>query len=88
MKARPYEGDTDKRSIAYSRVDVIKLDTKCLFAGKLERIREWEEKPHSHPFCEILFVLSGEGTVEDAENSDTKPTYILKNIRELYDRIK
>ena len=63
MKARPYEGDTDKRSIAYSRVDVIKLDTKCLFAGKLERIREWEEKPHSHPFCEILFVLSGEGEV-------------------------
>ena len=87
MKARPYEGDTDKRSIAYSRVDVIKLDTKCLFAGKLERIREWEEKPHSHPFCEILFVLSGEGTMQDAE-CDTPPTYIMKNIREVYNNIK
>ena len=37
---------------------------------------------------DTVFVLSGEGTVEDAENSDTKPTYILKNVRELYEKIK
>lgn len=37
---------------------------------------------------DTVFVLSGEGTVEDAENSDTKPTYILDNVRELYERIK
>ena len=37
---------------------------------------------------DTVFVLSGEGTVADAESSDTKPTYILNNIRELYDRIK
>lgn len=36
---------------------------------------------------DTVFVLSGEGTLEDAENSDTKPTYIMKNIRELCDRI-
>ena len=36
---------------------------------------------------DTVFVLSGEGTVADAENSDTKPTYILKNIRELYNLI-
>lgn len=42
-------------------MDVIKLDTKCLYAGKLERIKEWHEKSHAHPFCEILFVLSGKG---------------------------
>ena len=36
---------------------------------------------------DTVFVLSGEGTVADAENSDTKPTYILKNIRELCDLI-
>jgi len=36
---------------------------------------------------DTVFVLSGEGTLADAENSDTKPTYILKNIRELYNRI-
>ena len=36
---------------------------------------------------DTVFVLSGEGTMEDAENTDTKPTYILDNIRELYNRI-
>ena len=36
---------------------------------------------------DTVFVLSGEGTMEDAENTDTKPTYILENIRELYNRI-
>ena len=37
---------------------------------------------------DTVFVLSGEGTVADAESSDTKPTYILKNVRELYEKIK
>lgn len=49
------------RIIAYSKTDVIKLDTKCLYAGKLEKIKQWREKPHEHPFCEIMFVLSGSG---------------------------
>lgn len=56
----------DKKKTAYSKIDAIKLDTKCLYAGKLERIRQWKEKTHAHPFCEILFVLAGHGetTVE------------------------
>ena len=37
---------------------------------------------------DTVFVLSGEGTMADAENTDTKPTYILKNVRELYEKIK
>ncbi len=52
---------TDKRQVGYTRADVIKLDTKCLYAGKLERIKKWSEKTHKHPFCEILFVFSGSG---------------------------
>ena len=36
---------------------------------------------------DTVLVLSGEGTVEDAENTDKKPTYIMKNIRELCDKI-
>ena len=36
---------------------------------------------------DTILVLSGEGTVKDADESDTKPTYILENIREIYDRI-
>ena len=36
---------------------------------------------------DTVFVLSGEGTLAEAENSDTKPTYIMKNIKELYENI-
>ena len=58
----------DKRKTAYSKIDVVKLDTKCLYAGKLERVKQWKEKKHEHPFCEILFVLAGHGeTVVDAD---------------------
>ena len=37
---------------------------------------------------DTIFVLSGEGTIADAENTDTKPTYIMQNIREVYNTIK
>jgi HAD superfamily hydrolase (TIGR01457 family) len=37
---------------------------------------------------DTVFVLSGEGTVKDVEASETKPTYIIENIREIYNRIK
>ena len=36
---------------------------------------------------DTVFVLSGEGTLKDVENADTKPTYIMENIRELYNNI-
>ena len=36
---------------------------------------------------DTILVLSGEGTAKDAEESDTKPTYIFKNIREVYRNI-
>ena len=36
---------------------------------------------------DTVFVLSGEGTREDAENSETKPTYIMENIREICNNI-
>lgn len=37
---------------------------------------------------DTIFVLSGEGTMADAENSDTPPTYIFKGIREVFNEIK
>ena len=36
---------------------------------------------------DTIFVLSGEGTLKDVEESDVKPTYIIENIREVYNRI-
>ncbi len=37
---------------------------------------------------DTVLVLSGEGTIADAENTDTKPTYIFENINELYKKIR
>lgn len=31
-----------------------------------------------------VFVLSGEGTMEDVEVSEAKPEFIYKNVREVY----
>ncbi len=36
---------------------------------------------------DTVFVLSGEGTLDDLKTSSVKPTYIMKNIRELYENI-
>lgn len=36
---------------------------------------------------DTVFVLSGEGTMADLEESDAKPTYIRNNIRELYEEL-
>lgn len=36
---------------------------------------------------DTIFVLSGEGTLADAEGSNTPPTYIYKNIREIYNNL-
>ena len=37
---------------------------------------------------DTIFVLSGEGTLADLEKSDVKPTYVMQNIREVYNKIK
>ena len=36
---------------------------------------------------DTLFVLSGEGTLKDLEDSPEKPTHVMKNIRELYEEL-
>ena len=69
MKEQSFEQIGAPKKIAYSKIDVIKLDTKCLYAGKLERIKQWKEKAHAHPFCEILFILSGQGETKAGDKS-------------------
>lgn len=36
---------------------------------------------------DTVFVLSGEGTLKDLEESDVKPTYVMQNIREVYNNL-
>ena len=35
-----------------------------------------------------IFVLSGEGTLEDLEKSDVKPEFVYKNIREVLNSLQ
>lgn len=72
---------TENRKVTYTGSDVIKLDTKCLYAGKLERIKKWNEKSHEHPFCEIMFVFSGSGktVIEGKAYPITKGDIIIYN---------
>lgn len=35
-----------------------------------------------------VFVLSGEGTLDDLEKSEVKPDFVYNNIKEIYDEIK
>ncbi|MBQ8321252.1 MAG: HAD-IIA family hydrolase [Clostridia bacterium] len=37
---------------------------------------------------DTIFVLSGEGTLDDLKSSEVKPTYVMQNIREVYNKIK
>ena len=34
-----------------------------------------------------IFVLSGEGTLDDLEKSEVKPTFVYENIREIYEKL-
>ena len=36
---------------------------------------------------DTVFVLTGEGTLDDAKNTDTKPTYIFNSIKDVYNII-
>jgi len=37
---------------------------------------------------DTVFVLSGEGTMKNVEESDFKPTYIKENVKQVYDEMK
>lgn len=69
------------KKTVYIKANAVKLDAKCLYASKLEKISHWHEKPHSHPFCEIMFVLSGNGiiTISDKEYAVQKGDIVIYN---------
>lgn len=56
-----------RRHYALTKSDGIRLNTRLLYAGKLQRSKHWKEVLHSHAFCEIVYVLSGMGEVQIGE---------------------
>lgn len=41
----------------------LKFNTRVLYAGRLQRAKQWGGNYHSHEFLEVLFVLSGNGEI-------------------------
>lgn len=63
-----HRADSNVRShYAMTKSDGIRLNTKLLYAGKLQRSKHWKEELHSHAFCEIVYVSSGMGEVRIGE---------------------
>lgn len=55
-----------------------KLKPRLLYAGELKKSGGWQEHPHSHRFCEIIFVVDGKGcTTVDGERIDFQKGDIL-----------
>ena len=55
-----------------------KLKPRLLYAGELKKSGGWQEHPHSHRFCEIIFVVDGKGcTTVNGERLEFKKGDIL-----------
>jgi AraC-like DNA-binding protein len=64
MKTIIHRPDSSERKhYTPSQKIAVSLHPRLLYAGFLEKSANWEEKPHSHNFLEIIFVKSGSGTI-------------------------
>lgn len=62
--------DSDVRHhLTFNKNSAQTLRPKVLYAGELKRTKNWNEQPHSHKFCEILYVRSGKGLVYIGEET-------------------
>lgn len=52
-----------RKHLMFNKSSAQILRPKILYAGELKRTVNWNEQPHEHEFCEILYVRSGNGTV-------------------------
>ena len=41
----------------------LRFNTKVLYAGKLQRAKQWSGNYHVHEFLEVVFVLEGSGEI-------------------------
>lgn len=61
----------------------VTLDDAIIFGDRLYT----DIKSGQNAGITTVFVLSGEGTLKDVEEGDTKPDYIFDNIREYYEKV-
>ena len=66
-----------------SEISGVPFDRMCVFGDRLYTDIAAGEAAG----VDTVFVLSGEGTLSDLDGSDVKPSFVMKNIRELCESI-
>lgn len=51
-----------------SKSKPLRFNTRVLYAGKLQRTKQWAENYHKHDFLEVIFVTSGTGHIKIDDN--------------------
>lgn len=63
MKTIHRENSDVRRHYTVQKNSAESFHAKILYAGELKKSIGWKEQLHSHPFCEIVYVKSGSGTL-------------------------
>ncbi len=63
MKEIHRENSDVRRHYTVQKNSAESFHAKILYAGELKKSIGWKEQLHSHPFCEIVYVKSGSGTL-------------------------
>ena len=82
-----HRADSDVRKhLILQRESAQSLNPKVLYAGELNDAQHWKEEPHTHPFCEIIYISQGNCIIEcnGQEYSARKGDIVLYNAGTLH----
>ena len=63
MKPLHLYDSVERQHYLFNRQYTFKLKPRLLYAGTLKKSPGWCEKPHTHEFCEIIFISDGRGYI-------------------------
>lgn len=68
----------ERQHYSIKKQKFFKLKPRLLYVGELKRSGGWSESNHAHDFCEIMFVVEGEGNITvDAKTTTVKKGDII-----------
>ncbi len=71
----------DRQHYLFREHHSFRLKPRLLYVGQLNKSAGWTEKPHTHSFCEIIFISSGCGVanINGVEHNINKGDIIIYN---------
>lgn len=71
----------DRQHYLFREHQSFKLKPRLLYVGQMNKSKGWTEKPHTHPYCEIIFIPSGSGVtnIDGTEHKINKGDIIIYN---------